>query len=162
MSSLGVVELLDRASVARREERLADAYRDASEALLQSRRGEDQDCLIRALRMLGQLERDEGRPERALQHYREAVAESRTQGDTLRLALTIRHLGDLLVELSRFDEAAVEYEAALAGYRQEPSRTPLDLANTLRAIAVLKQRVGEARAARPFWVARPRSSAGRD
>jgi tetratricopeptide (TPR) repeat protein len=151
MNSLGAAELLDRASLARRRHRLADAYRDASEALLLSRSGGDQDCLIRAFRLLGELERDEGRPERALQYYGEAVAACRTHGGALRLAHVVRHLGDLLVELGRLDEAAFEYAAALAIYRQEPGTTPLDLANNLRAIAVMKHTAGEVRAARPFW-----------
>jgi tetratricopeptide (TPR) repeat protein len=151
MNAVGAAELLDRAGLARREGRLADAYRDSTEAHLLSQKGGDPDCSIRALRMLGQIRRDEGRPEHALQHYLEAVAVCRTHGGALRLAHAIRHLGDLLVELRRLDEAAIEYETALALYRQESSRTPLDLANTLRAIAVIKQKIGDARAARPFW-----------
>jgi len=144
-------ELLERASLARRQSRLTDSYRDANEAVLLCRRDGDQDCLIRGLRMLGQIERDEKQPERALPHYQEAVALCRREGDALRLAHCIRHLGDLLVELHRLDEAAREYEAALAMYREDPGTKPLDLANALRAIAQMKEQHGEPQAARPYW-----------
>jgi tetratricopeptide (TPR) repeat protein len=151
MGSLTAGELLERAILARKQNRPADAYSDANEAMLLSRADGNQDCLIRALRMLGQIERDEGRPENALPHYQEAVALCRKEGGPFRLAHSVRHLGDLLVQLRRPDEAAREYEAAQGLYRHEPGANPLDLANTLRAIAVMKQGVGDPQAARPFW-----------
>ena len=151
MGPLTATELLERALLARRQSRFTDSYRDSCEAVQLSRRDGDKDCLIRALRMLGQIERDEKRPERALPHYQESVALCRTEGSALRLAHSIRHSGDLLMELQRLDEAAKEYEAALAIYRQDPGTKPLDLANTIRAIAVMKGRLGESHAARLFW-----------
>ena len=151
MGPLTATELLERASVARRQSRLSDSHRDSNEAVLLCRKNGDQDCLIRALRMLGQIERDKKQPERALPHYHEAVALCRREGGALRLAHSIRHLGDLLVELHRLDEAAKEYEAALAIYRQDPDTKPLDLANTMRAIAVMKEQLGAPQTARPYW-----------
>lgn len=151
MCPLTPLELLERAAQARRDNRLLDSYCDSNEAMLVARKVGNRNDLIRALRMLGQIERDAGRPERALQHYQEAVALCRTEGSALRLAQTIRHLADLLVELHQVAEAAEEYEEALALYRQQPDTSPLDLANTLRGIAELKQQAAGANAARPYW-----------
>jgi tetratricopeptide (TPR) repeat protein len=151
MGSLTSHELLERAAQARRDNRLSDSYRDSNEAMIVARKEGSRNDVIRALRMLGQIERDEGRPECALQHYQEAVALCRTEGGALRLAHAIRHLGDLLVEMHNLAEAAKEYTAALALYRQQPDTKALDLANTLRAIAVMRQQAGDSHAARPFW-----------
>lgn len=151
MGQLTPLEFLERAVQARKDNCLSDARSYSNEAMLVARQGGSRNDLIRALRMLGQIERDDGRPERALPHHRETVALCKAEGDALSLAHATRHLGDLLVELHNLPEAAEEYRAALALYREQPDARALDLANTLRGIAVMKQRTGDSRAARAFW-----------
>ena len=72
-------------------------------------------------------------PKKALENYKKAVAETR-----LKLAHTIRHLGDVYREQGHPQEAERCYEEALAIYRAHPEAPPLDLANAIRAMALLK------------------------
>src|ERR1017187_8136279 len=88
-------KLVQQASQARRENRLADAKRDLVEAVDICRKAGVRVDLAKALTGLGQIERDLHHSEAALQHYEEAAAIYRAEGDVLRLAHTVRHLGDI-------------------------------------------------------------------
>lgn len=101
---------------------------------------------------LGQIERDLGRGEVARPLYEEAVSLCRGQSDVLRLAHTVRHLGDLHLDAGRLDLAEACYEEALALYRSSAhTAPPLDLANAIRPLAILRERLGKADEAVPLW-----------
>jgi tetratricopeptide (TPR) repeat protein len=93
--------------------------------------------LVDALKGIAQIDRDLGRRADALPFYEEAVAVCRELGDPLLLAHTLRHLGDLHHDAGRDDLAEPLYEEALALYRVSDT-PPLDLANALRSLAVIK------------------------
>lgn len=141
-------ELLERADRARREDRLADAHRDLVEAVALCREARANQELVRALKALGQIERDLGNDESALPLYKEAVALCRDHGDPLILAHTLRHLGDIHQELGRLADAKPCYHEALDLYRSHEKTPPLDLANAIRPLAILKGAVGEVEEAR--------------
>jgi tetratricopeptide (TPR) repeat protein len=144
------LELLEAAQLARREHRPADAHRDLVEAVRLCRQSGERRDLIRALKALGQFERDMGRGDAARSLYEEAVTISREDGDPLMLAHTIRHLGDIHRDSKRLADAELCYLEALALYRaHEPD--PLDLANAIRQFAILKEATGKAEEARPLW-----------
>ncbi|MGI8745589.1 MAG: tetratricopeptide repeat protein [Bryobacteraceae bacterium] len=107
--------------------------------------------LAQALRELGETERKLKNGTAARQHYEEAVAIYRGTGETLRLAHTVRHLGDVYYAEGRLDLAEPCFTEALDLYRNAAATSPLDLANAIRSLAVLKSGVGDAGQARPPW-----------
>jgi ankyrin repeat protein len=108
-----------------------------AEAAKKSRENESPRELVAALKGVAQIERDLGRRTAALPFYEEAVAVCREIGDSVLLAHTVRHLGDLHHDDGRDDLAEPLYDEALALYR-EAEAPPLDLANALRSLAVIK------------------------
>jgi tetratricopeptide (TPR) repeat protein len=101
---------------------------------------------------LGQIERDLGRSEAARPLYEEAVSLCRGQSDALRLAHTVRHLGDLHQDAGRLGLAEPCYEEALALYRGSGhTPPPLDLANAIRPLAILRERAGNVVEAAGLW-----------
>ncbi len=155
------VTLMLRAARARRdalsgrilgvENLVAQAHRDLVEAVALCRQSGEQRELVRALKALGQIERDLGRGEAARPLYEEAVAICRDEGDPLTLAHTLRHLGDIHRDAGRVALADPCYNEALALYRSYDRTPPLDLANTIRPLAILKDDAGQVEEARRLW-----------
>lgn len=144
-------KLLSIASQARREHRHADARKDLVEAVQLARTGEDPIGLATALTALGQIERDLGNGDAALQHYEEAVAIYRPGSDFLKLAHTIRHVADILQDERRLEQAEPLYREALALYLSNKQTPPLDLANAIRGLALLTTSTGRAAEAKALW-----------
>ncbi len=151
MMSKAVIELMRQADRARRENRPADAHRDWADAVVLCRQAGVQRELVRALKGLGQIERDLGRGDAARPLYEEAVAICREEGAPLALAHTVRHLGDIHQDAGRAELAEPCYHEALALYRRHKKPPPLDLANALRPLAILKEDAGEVEEARRLW-----------
>jgi len=108
-----------------------------AEAVAKSRQTVARRELVEALKGLAQIDRDLGRRKEAMPFYEEAVAVCRDIGDSLLLAHTLRHLGDLHHDEARDDLAEPLYTEALALYRAS-NPSPLDLANALRSLAIIK------------------------
>lgn len=106
----------------------------------------------KVMRDLAEDERRAGRGDRAIAAYRESITLLReTNANPFRLAHTIRHLGDVHLEQQHLDDAATCYSEALQIYRAASEPPVLDLANAIRAMAVLKERVGAREAAAALW-----------
>jgi tetratricopeptide (TPR) repeat protein len=146
-----VVELVRRADCARQENRLADAHQDWMETVAICRQTGARRELVRALRGLGQIERDIGRGDAARPLYEEAVTICHELGDPLALAHTVRHLGDIHMHAGRVDLAEACYHEALAQYPSREDNPPLDLANALRPLAILKHDAGDVQEARRLF-----------
>lgn len=131
-------KLMQEASRARREDRLSDARRNWAEAAALCREGGQKRELVQALKGLGQL-------------YEEAVALCRRAGDPHGLAHTVRHLGDIHQDAGRVALAEPCYHEALTLYRSQERVFPLDLANALRPLAILKESQGQVEEARRLW-----------
>lgn len=144
-------ELLELSLQARRENRLADARQHLVEAANRCRDGDTRIDLAKALTRLGQIERDLGHNDLSLRNYEEATAIYRMGGDALRLAHTVRHLGDIHREAGYAELAEPCYREALAIYRNHEKTPPLDLANAIRGLAILRGEIGEAGEARKLW-----------
>ncbi|HEY8187392.1 MAG TPA: tetratricopeptide repeat protein [Pyrinomonadaceae bacterium] len=142
---------LERAKQAQEEGKRADARRNLLEAVSLLRQGGRRAELAKALRTLGELERRTPDADEARLHYEEAVAIFREEGEPLRLAHTIRHLGEVHYESGRPDLAEPCYLEALALYRSHEHAAPLDLANAIRVLAVLKTNRGESEEATSLW-----------
>jgi tetratricopeptide (TPR) repeat protein len=83
--------------------------------------------------------------------FKLAVARARQLGDPLRLAHRVRHLGDAYHYAGRTALAEPCYVEALSIYRRHEHARPLDLANAIRSLAVLKQEGGAAAEAQRLW-----------
>ncbi|MGZ8379060.1 MAG: glyoxalase superfamily protein [Gemmatirosa sp.] len=105
----------------------------------------------RALKEAGEQARRVGDLAGARRLYERAVALQRNGDEPLELAHTIRHLGDVLHDARLPHLAEPHYKEALALYRAHPTDAPLNLANAIRSLAVLKQEIGEGDAARRLW-----------
>jgi tetratricopeptide (TPR) repeat protein len=143
--------LLTQAAQARHERRPADARRDLMQVVEICRQIQDRRRLAKSLKALGQIERDMHRADEALDHYREAAAIYRATLQPLHLAHTIRHIADILQDQGHLALAEPCYQEALAIYRAHRESLPLDLANTIRGLALLKGAMGETDEAGLLW-----------
>ena len=116
-----------------------------------SRRTDDTRTLVTALRRLGHVEHDAGRHDDAVGRYEEAVAVARKATDPMLLGHAVRHLADAHRSSGRLTEAEACYDEALALYAAADQPPPLDYANALRPMAILKEALGETEEARHLW-----------
>lgn len=127
------------------------ARRDLVEAVALARRDQDPLQLAKTLTALGQIERDLHHSDEALQHYEEVADIYRTVDIPLTLAHAIRHIGDIHQEAGDLKLAEPRYVEALKIYRTHAETPPLDLANTIRGLALLKEALGEKQEAKALW-----------
>lgn len=144
-------ELIECALEARKEKNLPEAKRCWSEVVPLCRQAGQRSALIRSLRGLAQIECDLGHGDDALPLYEEAVTLCRLEGDPLLLAHTVRHLGDIHRRAGRWPQAEPCYAEALALYRGSDETAPLDLANAIRSMAILKEKTGAIGEAKSLW-----------
>ncbi len=124
------------------------------EAVVVCREQLDQNGLAQALTELGRIERNRQNVSQAIQLYNEAAEIYRSLPSPLRFAHTIRHVGDMLREQGSsqaLGRARTCYEKALSTYRAHTETPKLDLANTLRGFALLREQAGEKEAAAELW-----------
>jgi tetratricopeptide (TPR) repeat protein len=146
-----VQELIERGLRARREHRPEDARRNFAQAVANARRDGLSRELVPALKGLAQIARDEGHDDDAVPLYEEAVAICRALDHPLLLAHTIRHLGDVHLDAGRLVAATPCYEEALDLYRGHDQTLPLDLANAIRGLAILREIQWDPDEAKRLW-----------
>jgi tetratricopeptide (TPR) repeat protein len=143
--------LLQRARQARKGYRTEDARRDLAAANELFRHGGPQTELARALTELGRLERDLLHYDSARENYEGAAEIYRAQADALKLTHTIRHVGDILRNAGRGSLAEPYHKEALDIYRRDERTLPMDLANVIRGLALLKADAGAVEESRALW-----------
>jgi tetratricopeptide (TPR) repeat protein len=144
-------ELFARGYQARREDRLADSRAIFIEAVRKASIEADRPSLAEALCGLAQAERDIGNPEAASHHYANAAVLYRQVGPPARLAYAIRHEADVLREMCHPAEAEPLYLEAAGIYRQLGEKATLDLANTLRKLALVNESAANMDASKTLW-----------
>jgi tetratricopeptide (TPR) repeat protein len=144
-------ELFARGYQARRENRIADSRAIFIQGVRSAAEQGDRPSLAEALSGLAQAERDIGNLEAARHHYAGAATLYREIGPPERLAYAIRHEADLLRKEDRFAEAEPLYLEAASIYREQGDEAALDLANTLRGLALLAESSGKPDAAKSLW-----------
>jgi len=107
--------------------------------------------LGRMLARLGQVHRDLGDSSAALACCSEAAELARRAGDEAALAHRLRHIADIHSDAGRLDAAEPVCEEALALYRGLDDAAPLDLANAVRPLALLREKQGRTAEARALW-----------
>jgi tetratricopeptide (TPR) repeat protein len=144
-------EQFARGYQARRENRAADSRAIFLKAVRSAAEEGDRPALAEAMCGLGQAERDIGSLEPARHHYANAAVLYRQIGPPERLAYALRHEGDILRELGLPAEAEPLYLEAEGIYRQRGEDAELDLANTLRGLALVNESIGKTAASRSFF-----------
>ena len=142
---------IDQARTARREARLDDAWEKYQEIVAFCRGNGKKETLIVGLKGLAQIERDRGNTRAALPYYSEAVSLARDLGDELVLAHSIKHLADVCREAGDLAAAEAHYQDALAIYRTDSRTRPLELANAVRPMALLMEKLSRIDDARHLW-----------
>ncbi|MDE2678036.1 MAG: tetratricopeptide repeat protein [Gemmatimonadota bacterium] len=104
-----------------------------------------------ALGKLGHVASDLDRPDKARTLFEKSVAVAREAGDPLRLAHAVRHLGQVNHRLGRLESAGRCLAEAIDLYDQAGTAHPLDHANALRPMAVLREETGDVEGARLMW-----------
>ncbi len=137
---------------ARREGRAADSRAIFIKVVRSAAEDADRPSLAEALCGLGQAERDIGNLEASGHHYGNAVILYRQIGPPERLAYALRHQADVLREECRPAEAEPLFLEAETIYRQLGEDATLDLANTLRGLALVNQALVKPDTARARWL----------
>ena len=136
---------------ARRERRLEEARDLFAQAVAECRWCADRTLLPRALKALGQAERDLKRITTSLECYRRAAAVEQDLGDQLAWVHTMRHVADILREQKDYAQAEPIYANVLEVYRSRSDAQVLDRANALRGMALLRDATGAAEEALRMW-----------
>ncbi|MCU1323478.1 MAG: acetyltransferase, family [Acidobacteriaceae bacterium] len=145
-------ELFEKGYRARRENRVADSRAIFLDAVRKAAEDGDRPSLAEALCGLAQAENDIGNCEAARQHYASAAVLYRQVGPPSRVAFAIRHEADLLRQMCQPSAAEPLYLEAEKIYRQQGDGAALDLANTLRGLALTREATGTLETSRPLWI----------
>ena len=136
---------------ARREGQVARSRAVFLDAVRKAAEEGEPSSLAEALCGLAQAETDIGNCQAAQHHYASAAVLYRRVGPQSRVAFAIRHEADLLRQMHHISEAEPLYREAQSIYRQGGQKHFLDLANTLRGWAQVKDSLGEQDTAIPLW-----------
>jgi tetratricopeptide (TPR) repeat protein len=143
--------LLEDGVRARAEGRVANSRQIFLDVVRHASAVNDQASLAAAFCGLAQAEVDIGNCDAAQHQYALAATLYRRIGPPERLAYAVRHEADVLRKLKKFEEARGLYLAAETIYRQQTPEPTLDLANTLRGLALLDEVSGGAGEAIALW-----------
>ena len=135
-------ELLAHGYGARAENDPAESRAAFFEAVRKASLEADRPSLAEALCGLAQAERDIGALGPASHQYANATVLYREIGPPARLAYALRHEADVLREMCRPADAEPLYLEAETIYRQLGGQAVLDLANTLRGLALVNESTG--------------------
>jgi len=144
-------ELFARGYQARRQNELAESRAAFFEAVRKAALEADRPSLAEALCGLAQAEHGIGNLQAAAHQFSNAVVLYRELGLQERLAFALRHEADVLRELLKFTEAEPLYREAEEIYRQLGESARLDLANTLRGLALLKKATARLEESKALW-----------
>jgi tetratricopeptide (TPR) repeat protein len=144
-------DLFARGYKAQREDRLAESRAAFIEAVRKAAVEADRPSLAEALCGLAQAERGIGNPEAAAHHFANAAVLYRELGQRERFAYAIRHQADILREMGKEIEAEPLYREAEEIYRQFGEPATLDLANTLRGLALVNEAAAKMDTSKALW-----------
>jgi tetratricopeptide (TPR) repeat protein len=144
-------ELLAEGHRARQESRLSASRAIFFDLVRKAAEEGDRPSLAEALGGLAEAEDGIGNCAAARHHYAGAAVLYREIGPPKALACTLRHEADLWMQTNQPAEAEPLYLEAEKAYRQSGQESALDLAHTLRALALITEAKGEAKAARSLW-----------
>jgi tetratricopeptide (TPR) repeat protein len=145
-------ELFEKGYLARRERRPADARAIFLDGVRKASEEGDRPSLAEAFCGLAQAERDIENLEAARHHYANAVVLYRQIGPSDKLAYAIRHEAEVLRQMGQATAAEPLYIEAEGIYRDLGGDASLDLANTLRGLALTREETATVAESRPLWL----------
>jgi tetratricopeptide (TPR) repeat protein len=145
-------ELFKNGYRARREGRLAESRAIFIDCVRKASEAGDKPSLAEALCGLAQAENDIGNCEASRHHYANAVLLYRQIGPPSNLAYALRHEADLARKMAQPSEAEPLYREAEGIYRGMGDEATLDLANTLRGLALVTEQTTSLEASRSLWL----------
>ncbi len=155
-----IAERIENAMRARRAHRSQDAREISVETVATARVEGSRRDLIAALSGLGRIERDLGNDSGAIAAYAEATALARVEGEPSLLAHLLRNFGATHLAAERPTVAEPYLREALEIDRADEGCDALELANAVRLVAELSERLGNRyEAARLWYEARVRYAA---
>jgi tetratricopeptide (TPR) repeat protein len=143
--------LLEEGYQARRKGLVAHSRQLFLDAVRQASAVNDQASLAAAFCGLAQAEVDIGNCDAARHQYALAATLYRRIGPPERLAYAVRHEADVLRKLKQFEEARRLYLEAKRIYSQQNPEPTLDLANTVRGLALVSESFGRSGATISLW-----------
>jgi tetratricopeptide (TPR) repeat protein len=144
-------QILERGYRARSEHQLPESRAAFIEAVRKAATEADRPSLAEALCGLAQAERDLENLPAATHHYESAAVLYRELKLPERLAYAIRHEADVLRESGKILDAEPLYLEAEGIYRQRGENAALDLANTLRGLALVRDAGGKSDKSKALW-----------
>jgi tetratricopeptide (TPR) repeat protein len=144
--------LLGRGWTAYREKKPKYA-RDLFKNALKASSADDSPAMLAEIHVaIGKVARDLKEYQPAVSHYRTAAELYRGVNHEMGLAHAVRHVADILREMNRDEEAEPFILEAIELYRDQQPLPRLDLANSLRVAALLKEQTGLIADALPLWL----------
>ncbi|MDX1629753.1 MAG: tetratricopeptide repeat protein [Fulvivirga sp.] len=131
--------LLEQGWIARREDDYHDAQQIATEAYKLCEEHRLKEPFAKVLKFQAQIDHDTDNLRDALTNYEKALDIFRQLKERDREAHTLRHMGDIYRELDELIKAESYYNDALDLYRNNKETNPIDLANTLRGLALIRE-----------------------
>jgi tetratricopeptide (TPR) repeat protein len=144
-------ELLAEGHRERQENRLSASRAIFIDVVRKAAEEGDRSSLAEALGGLAEAEDGIGNYQAARHHYANAAVLYRQIGPSKMLACTLRHEADVWMQTNRSAEAEPLYLEAEKLYRENGEASALDLAHTLRALALIREAKGETTPARSLW-----------
>lgn len=95
--------------------------------------------------------RAEGRLRDSLEEYKRAADLARSANDMGQLAHALRHVADLQRELGQYRSSESTASEAVTIYREHRGDASLDLANSLRVLALAQESLGQWPEAEESW-----------
>ncbi len=143
---------IDRAWSLRAADQNEEAERILVEAVNKLRRqGTVSELTITALRRLGHVYLDRGAADQALVLFIEGLDLARSLSDELAVAHMTRHVGDAYRASQQWEKAIQFYRESLKLYRTIDSPPRLDLANSIRMVALVEERLENMEEAIQLW-----------
>lgn len=146
-----VKELLIAAEEARQQKRFKEAKRDLISALAISRLIQHVDLRSQALNYLSSIERDLGNIIPAIAGYMKLVKLCQKHDNQPGMAHAYRRMAEIYLEAGHLEKADAYYQKAIRVYNRIAPKNSLDLANTMRELALLKIKQKENQESLAFW-----------
>jgi len=103
------------------------------------------------LSLLATIYFDLGRNKKSLESYKNALILAEVDSEEEQVAHITRHIADVECEIGDLKSSMSHYEKALSYYRRNVSKYSLSYANTIRGLALLKEKTVDYSDAKKLW-----------
>lgn len=144
--------LFEKGYRARQERRVTESRAVFLDIVRRAAECGDKQALAQAFCCLAEAEDDIGNCEAAGHHYANAAILYREIGPQISVAFAVRHEADIRRQMRQLSEAESLYVEAETIYRRSGHEASLELANTLRGLALTREASGIPETPRELWI----------